>query len=177
MLIRYCPRCRSEFQMQVLECLDCGGPTDVRDDEIAFEYPEVDLPPEQEDEDDDEGARPEREPAIPRDAEVVPVRVAAYGWILDLADALKARDIPFVIAEQPKNQQFGLFVRVEDGETAAAIDREVFLSGLAEEIPEMREGACPACDTDIPSGAVECPECGLILAVSEETEEPETEHP
>ena len=158
--------------MQVMECLDCGGPTDLRDDEIAFEYPEVDLPPEQEDEeDDDEGARPEREPAIPRDAEVVPVRVAAYSWILDLADALKARDIPFVIAEQPKNQQFGLFVRIEDGETAAAIDREVFLSGLREDLPalpEERPGACPACGTSVPAGQEECPECGLVVAGPED---------
>jgi len=185
MLIRYCPRCRSEFQMQVLECLDCGGPTDVRDDELPFEYPEADLPPrrpapeadeddDEDDEDDDEEGPTEPEPAIPADAEVVMVRAASYDWILDLADALAPREIPVRIQKSPVNERYGLFVRLEDAEAAAAIDREVY---LREEIPEMREGACPACGTNVPAGDLECSECGLILAVSEETEEPETEHP
>ncbi|HXU29528.1 MAG TPA: hypothetical protein VN851_03035 [Thermoanaerobaculia bacterium] len=181
MLIRYCPHCRSEFQMQVLECLDCGGPTDVRDDEVPFEYPEADLQPrrpapeadddeDDDGEDDEEGAK-EPEPAIPPDAEVVIVRAAAYDWILDLADALGEREIPVRIKKSATSEQYGLFVRVEDAEAASAIDREVYLAGLREEIPEMREGACPACGTDLAPGAVECPECGLILAVADDTEE------
>lgn len=183
MLIRYCPRCRSEFQMQVLECLDCGGPTEVRDDEVPFEYPEVGLLPRQasptddpddEDEEDDEDAPKEPEPAIPADAEVVMVRAAAYDWILDLADELGRREIPVRIKKSASSEQYGLFVRVEDGEAAAAVDREVYLAGLREEIPEMREGACPACGTDLPAGAVECPECGLILAIPDDAEQ-ETE--
>ncbi|MEP7008799.1 MAG: zinc ribbon domain-containing protein [Acidobacteriota bacterium] len=193
MLIRYCARCRSEFQMQVLECLDCGGPTDVRDDEVPFEYPEADLAPrrqaptaeedreEDRDEDDDEeeydeGPK-EPEPAIPPDAEVVIVRAAAYDWILDLAEALEQREIPVRIQKSATGEQYGLFVRVEDAEAAVAVDREVYLSGLREEIPEMREGACPACGTNLPPGAAECPECGLILSVVEETEDSETEPP
>ena len=169
--------------MQVLECLDCGGPTDVRDDETPFEYPEADLLPrrpapeadEDDDEDDgdeDEEAPTEPEPAIPADAEVVMVRAAAYDWILDLADALGRREIPVRIKKSSTSEQYGLFVRVEDAEAAAAIDREVYLAGLREEIPEMREGACPACSTNVSPGDLECPECGLILATTEEEPEP-----
>ncbi|HEV7671066.1 MAG TPA: zinc ribbon domain-containing protein [Thermoanaerobaculia bacterium] len=185
MLIRYCARCRSEFQMQVLECLDCGGPTDIRDDEVPFEYPEADLLPrrqapeddEDEDEEDDEDGPQEPEPAIPLDAEVVMVRAASYDWILDLADALAPREIPVRIQKSAAGETYGLFVRVEDAEAAAAIDREVYLASLREEIPELREGACPACGTDLPPGAAECPECGLILAFPDEPEESETEQP
>jgi hypothetical protein len=179
MLIRYCPRCRSEFQMQVMECLDCGGPLDVRDDEVPFEYPEADLLPrrpapdsdEDEDEEDDEEEPKEPEPAIPRDAEVVMVRAASYDWILDLADALAPREIPVRIQKSAAGETYGLFVRVEDAQAAAAVDREVYLAGLGEDLPalpEERLGACPACGTDVPPGQEECPECGLNVAFSEE---------
>lgn len=179
MLIRYCPRCRSEFQMKVLECLDCGGPTEVRDDELPFEYPEADLAPRrpapEPDEEGDEDGPAEPEPEIAPDAEVVIVRSAAYDWILDLADALGRREIPVRIKKSPTGEQFGLFVRVEDAEAAAAIDREVYLAGLGEELPEMREGTCPACGAEVPPGAEECPDCGLLLSTFEEEEEDESE--
>lgn len=179
MLIRYCPRCRSEFQMKVVECLDCGGPTEVRDDELPFEYPDAGtLPlrptPETDDEDEDDGDGPsEPEPEIPEDAEVAIVRSAGYDWILDLADALGEREIPVRIKKSAAGEQFGLFVRVEDAEAAAAIDREVYLAGLREELPEAREGACPACGAEVPAGAEECPDCGLLLSTFEEEEEDE----
>ncbi len=174
MLIRYCARCRSEFQMQVMECLDCGGPTDVRDDEVPFEYPEAALAPrrspESDEDEDDEDEPSEPEPAIPPDAEVVMVRATAYAWILDLADALEQREIPVRITKSLANDSYGLFVRVEDAEAAALVDREIYLAGLREELPEMREGACPACGTNLSVGDLECLECGLILAFPDEPE-------
>ncbi len=192
MLIRHCPRCRSDFQPHILRCLDCDGPTEERDDELA--YPEDDtLPPApaeperlddegdgrqddwDDDEDDDED---ERVPGIAPGVEVVLVRTAEFGWIQDLGAALARAQIPVKIVEQPNSQQFALLVRVEDGPAAGAIDRELYLSGLREELPtlpEERHGACPACGTDVPAGDPECPECGLVVAGPEEAEDDEAE--
>ncbi len=190
MLIRHCPRCRSDFQPHITACLDCGGPTQERDDEDddddlppAPEAPEPAEPEPDDDEWDDEDETPERAPAIPPDAEVVVLRRADLDWIQDLAAALAARDIPARIDPLAgDSRHFALSVRREDGEAAAAIDREVYLAGLREELPtlpEERHGACPACGTEVPAGHEECPECGLVVAGPEEADDeaPETDNP
>ncbi len=176
MLIRYCPRCRSEFQMRVLECLDCGGPTEVRDDEVPFEEPEAALLPvrdeeeaEEDHEDDEEGDDEDErdhqpEPAIPLDAEVVSISEGTYFSMIELLDALGEREIPVRIEQGSRPDRVRLVVRAEHAEAANAVVREDYLAGLREEIPEAREGACPACGSDLPADATECPDCGLILS-------------
>ncbi len=182
MLIRHCPRCRSDFQPHITACLDCGGPTVERDDEDEVLPPAPAAPePDEEEEDDwddDEDGTPERAPAIPFEAEVAMIRRADLDWIQDLAAALAERDIPVRIDPLPGDgRNFALFVRIEDRAAAAAVDRELYLAGLPEELPalpEERAGACPACGTDVPAGQEECPECGLVVAGPDEGEDEES---
>ena len=172
MHVRVCPRCKSEFQPHVTVCIDCGGPTEERfeseDLAAVLPEPEPDWDEIEKDEDDPEA---ERAPAIPLDAEVVPVRAAAFGWIDDLGAALAEAGIPVRIQEG-RNGQFLLSVRAEDAQAAAAVDRELYVSSLSDEAPPLPGDAahCPACGAAIPESSDECPDCGLVVGGSEEAE-------
>src|SRR5262245_6783626 len=172
MLVRVCPRCRSEFQPHVTVCIDCGGPTEERVLSEDVEEPAEELEPEEDEEyDDEEDEDGEPEPAIPRDVPVMLVREASLDWIQELAAALDERGIPARI--EPGSKARGgttliLVVRLEDAEAAAEVDRAIYRSHLNEEelapLGDGAAGSCPACGTEIPADASECPECGLVVA-------------
>ncbi len=61
---------------------------------------------------------------------------------------------------------YGTYVLPDDYEEAAVLDGELFarLEAAAGEESEVEVGEgqeCPACETPLPEGESECPECGL----------------
>ena len=76
---------------------------------------------------------------------------------------------------------YGLYVLPDDLDAAKEIDRAHWLKGAPEHASSYRytaqelKGACPACETALPEGAAECPECGLTVGATETAECPACE--
>jgi hypothetical protein len=151
--LRYCVDCGEEYLPHVTRCADCGGT--LQDKLVGESEPEGAG---------EEGApavdahglpqgeylfvvggltRETAEPAVALLSRAgIPVRVQAAGYGLSLS--ARQEDRPAVIALLVRE---GVMPAQPDPDTAVGADG----------------GACPACATAMPAGAVECPECGLVL--------------
>ena len=114
------------------------------------------------------------------------VRAAGLGWAQSLSERLSEAGIPHRIQaigddddaegtapRRPSHQlPYGVYVRAEDAEDAAAVDAEHMQS----QIPDLDEhdpdevgdadegdGGCPACGESVPEDVDECPGCGLFV--------------
>jgi len=160
----FCPECRGEYLASARECVDCG---------VAL-VPEYEL-----------GTSATE--ALPPVSELTCIRAASVGWAQALSERLAGSGISHRIEavgdaeedesvrRQPSHRlPYGVYVRSEDVEAAAAIDEAFF----REQIPDLPEGhevagasevpdGCPACGEPADIGAAECPSCGLVLAAME----------
>ena len=77
--------------------------------------------------------------------------------------------------------RYGLFVSPDDIDSAKEVDRKHWIKGAPEHAASYRyseqelAGTCPACETAVPQGAAECPECGLVVGTAETAECPACE--
>jgi pyruvate/2-oxoglutarate dehydrogenase complex dihydrolipoamide acyltransferase (E2) component len=135
MRVRVCVDCGEEYRPEIESCADCGGRLEDRDDEEMASPPsapaEEELEAAGEDEPGDSVMHAERAPSL-----------------TTAADRLAQEGIAFRI--RPGEHGYDLRVAAADRDRALGLHAE---SG--------RAGECPACETPLPAGAVECPECGL----------------
>jgi hypothetical protein len=149
MMVRYCPRCDTEFQPHIVRCSDCGG-------ELEDQYPDAAA---------DES--PVQVQAETEDAEFVTVATDLSSGKAELvARSLGRAGIPFRVGA--RGIRFVLAVRKQDQPAtrpillrARAISRESLLDQ-----PAVAEtgGPCPACGDPVASGSKECASCGLSLS-------------
>lgn len=165
MHVRVCRDCGEEYRPEIVSCADCGGTLEDRWED--GEAPRVTAP-----------RSPEPPPG--EAAELVgyrPVFVTGQAAALvPLAERLREAGIDFRLRETPKDTRtsaasFSLLVRdVEAGralrELAPLLGGGDAADGMHAVESEFEGGAyrrCPACRTDLPAGALACPECGLAL--------------
>lgn len=155
---RICPACETEYLPHIQKCADCG---------------EALLSPEEFKKVQEEKKRL-MEKAI--ENEVV-VREGDLNWLSELYAVLIDTGIPCTVRSDAgcKKSCCGdkcrLVVSSEDFERAQERIEEYF----TEMHPEIRasrelarEGRCPACGSPVGPGDRECPDCGLLLVISEE---------
>ncbi len=166
--VKICRDCGEEYRPQAVRCADCGGELEERllDETgavVGGEEPETggDAPTEEE-------GPPAHHQVVfvtPRAAELVP-----------LAEALRASDLHYRLAEQPGHgegapPQYALLVpEVEVPSALSALSPLLAPGGEANlaEVearfePDRGYLRCPACGADQAPGATECGECGLGL--------------
>ncbi len=153
MHIQVCPKCGSEFQPHVTQCIDCGSATETR-----LESPLAGL----------EAASEERDEfSVPGEGEACSVRVGDYPAALDLAAWLEEHRVSCRVRRHPANcRSYTVWVAPEDLERALALDRENFATQVpdAPDMPiELPADRCPACGARIAPTASECPDCGLVV--------------
>jgi hypothetical protein len=74
----------------------------------------------------------------------------------------------------PSKTRYGLYVAADDEAAAKEIDHAHWIKGAPERGASFKyeeqelKGVCPACETALPEGAIECPECGLVVRYDEE---------
>jgi len=142
MHVRVCVECGEEYRPEIVACTDCGGRLEDRHD------------------DGDRTVLPATEPAAigpEADAEFTETIFHAEK-ATDLtggADRLVEAGIAFRL-RPARGAGYRLLVTAPDRDRALAA-----LGLLADEGARGSKGSCPACDTRLPEGAVECPECGL----------------
>lgn len=153
MHVRVCAECGEEYRPEITVCADCGGRLEDRHD------------------DGERTVLPAVETATggpPSDAEFTETIFHAEK-ATDLtgeADRLVEAGITFRLRPAP-GAGYRLLV------TAADRDRALSALGLlADEGARGSERPCPACQTMLPPGAVDCPECGLA-AGDDPGQEPE----
>lgn len=152
MHVRVCIECGEEYRPEIVVCADCGGQLEDRHDEgertvIASQAPAP------------SGAS--------ADAEFTETIFQAdkATELTGYADRLLEAGIPFRM-RPATGAGYVLRIAPEDRDRALAA-----LGMLADAAARGAEGSCPACDTRLPAGAVECPECGL--AAGDEPDEPD----
>ena len=148
MMVRYCPRCDTEFQPHIVRCSDCGG-------ELEDQYPEA--------------ATGDSQAQVPEDAtdgEFVTVATDLSAGKAELvARRLGLAGIPFRVAAL----RYGLDIAVREEDRPAA--RQILLRARAipreslQDQPAVAEtgGPCPACGEPVAAGSLECSSCGLSL--------------
>lgn len=152
-----CSNCGAEFQPHITKCIDCGAAT---------------VPPgavqerkqEREPEDDEEEALP-----LSQDPELVAVSTGSFERIEELREALEDEEIPgWIEPAGARRDSFRLYVQRRDARRARELDRELTQAEIPAGEPAFTDlpapGVCPVCKTVPPSGALECPDCGLVLA-------------
>jgi ketosteroid isomerase-like protein len=148
-----CPECGSEFQPHVTKCIDCGAAT-VPPGEARRQDPE---------------RKPQEARPLSQAPELVAVSNGSFESIEELREALEDEEIPsWIEPAGSRRDSFQLYVQRRDARRARELDREL----TQEEIPEGEQaftdlpapGVCPICKTVLPAGALECPDCGLVLA-------------
>jgi hypothetical protein len=153
MHVRVCVECGEEYRPEIAVCADCGGALEDRHEGGSGV----------------EAAAPGRGRGAAQDGDDEGFtdsvqRADTAGGLTAAADRLAEEGIGFRI--RPNRRQVG-------GEHAAgyrllvtAEDRDAALAALGLLAPEAERSGhdarpCPACESAIPAGAVECPECGL----------------
>lgn len=162
MYIQVCPKCGSEFQPHVTQCIDCGSATETR-----LESPLGGL----------EAAPEERDDlSVPSEGEACSVRVGDYPAALDLAAWLEEHGVPCrVRRHSTERRSYAVWVAPEDLERALELDRENFAAQVpdAPDMPiELPADRCPACGARIAPTAPECPDCGLVVDYAPEEPAP-----
>jgi ketosteroid isomerase-like protein len=157
-----CSKCGSEFQPHVKECIDCGAPTVPPG---AARTPREEEP--------EKEAAAELELPLSQDPEVTVLYTGGLLWAEELKKRCEAQGIPGWIEEEPmgSGEVYRLYVPRRNFKRAHDIDRQY----LQEEVPEVAglaevppPGICPFCHQRLPAGALECPGCGLVLAVPDD---------
>jgi predicted RNA-binding Zn-ribbon protein involved in translation (DUF1610 family) len=160
-MVRHCTRCDTDYRAEILTCAECGEELELREEEAA-------------------------EPAPPDEPPPGDYRSLYYSDRIEdlepLAQELTQRSIPFRIdcSEEDKitlvpHSRFDLLVREDERERARetlaklpeASDLELTDDAAEKGFdPQRGYSRCPACSTQLPSGALKCPECGLSLGGS-----------
>lgn len=152
----FCPECRSEYVPSATRCVEC-------DVALVAEHALGEH-------------RPDELPPI---SELVCVRASAVGWAQALSERLAEAGISHRIeatsddedegsVRRPgANLPYGVYVRREDVEAAAAVDAEYMQSQIPD-MPDATAGdvdaeSCPACGAATGADANECSDCGLAL--------------
>lgn len=152
-----CSKCGSEFQPHVKECIDCGAPT---------------VPPGAARAPREEELEEEQDLPLSQDPEVAVLYYGDLVWAEELRQRCKEQGIPGWI-EEPGGEIgfYRLYVPRQNFKRARDVERRY----LQEEVPEAAgltevppPGICPFCHKRLPAGALECPGCGLVLAVSDD---------
>jgi hypothetical protein len=164
MYIQVCPRCGSEFQPHVTQCIDCGGATETRWDDGLSTSPEA-APVEPD------------ELSVPSEDEACSVRVGDFDSARDLAAWLEEHGVACSVTRElaDRRHYYVVWVAPEDLERALALDREEFAARVpdAPDMPiELPPDRCPACGAGLPPTAPECPECGLVVDYAPEEPAP-----
>jgi hypothetical protein len=157
---RYCPNCNDEFRADIERCSDCGGELEDRYDEEdgAPPPPSREQPP-------PEAPTPEEYRAVFSCNEGRPLKKAVA--------ALTAAKVPF----QTSGSATGFVLYVPETAVSAAAaalrgrEGALVLPEDAEPSVGPEGGPCPACSATIPAGAMECPDCGLMVGDEPEVTE------
>jgi hypothetical protein len=167
---RVCEDCGEEFRPEIERCSDCGG---------RLRHPE---------ELESAGRAAESDPAA--DAAALAALSTLFvssqaTQLVPLADRLRDEGIPFRLVEEMgdperRTARYSLCVGEADRERAVGaiaplIDGETdpgLLRAVESRFDETgRYGRCPACDSEMPEGAAECPDCGLAVAAEPDAPE------
>lgn len=159
----YCPKCRSEFVAGVAWCGNCEAT-------LVDELPAL-----------SDYATAEGMAALLADRELAVVMTGVHVEMQRAQRLLAGERIASVIAPEEEGDvepglhtRFRLLVDADAIEETAAVFRRLWrqhidLEGIAgAERSMVADTACPACGSDVPSSAPECPECGLFLGESAE---------
>jgi hypothetical protein len=144
--VRRCPDCGEEFQPHVVNCSECGT---LLEDAIEGESPAGSAAPEED---------AAKYATLASDLDVDSTRAASE----HLAEAgLRFR----IVTTRARRGWLDLQVHEEDGVAASALlQREGILPPRDDSPPVGADGGpCPACQTHVEPGTLECPECGLVL--------------
>ncbi|MDD5773451.1 MAG: hypothetical protein PHX78_08330 [bacterium] len=160
--IKICPECREEYQPHIIKCVHCGTilvpPEEIKDEKKELTSEEI----------------------MKFDNVVlenpVAVREGDSGWIREIFIVLVKADIPCAISQDDGcgkgccGDKSMLLVSEKDMEKA----HEKIEEYCMKKYPELKtsnemisKGKCPACGSPVETGAVECPDCGLILLIIE----------
>lgn len=161
----FCPECRSEFRAEIVFCQSC----------------EVDLVAALESE--DLFTSIQKMEATLAEVALVPVVMGNPPELRRLQEGLYRERLPSVLANAGEGAytpgtaaQLYLMAPEEDlPKIADYITRtnqeSLHREGVVEEVSLGQISSCPACGSDAPTEAAECPECGLMLGVSEDRSE------
>jgi hypothetical protein len=153
----FCPSCRSEFRAGVTHCQSC-------DVDLIAELGAADTV-----------AGEDRMAKALADKDLEQLVIGNHVALREVQRYLSAERIPSIIGgEQDEDEpavaaRFYLLVATTDLDNARQKLEARWKKGLAKEGLELAavtaagEGACPACNTQVPDGANECPDCGLFL--------------
>jgi hypothetical protein len=157
---KLCRECGSEFVAAVETCIDCGGPLEeaVLGAEEAMTAPPA-------------GSLAAEEP-------MAPLREGEPGFLRDLAERLAIAGVPHRLAVHGDcttgcRTRYAVYVRPADWAAAMAVDRAFYAAAVpgGDGAVELDGDGCPACGTSLAPGAVECPECGLMVGGPGEADE------
>jgi ribosomal protein L40E len=162
--IKICSNCGAEYSHEAQICADCGG---------RLVFPE---------------SYEKRFEAPTEEEALVLVREASFGYLKELLEHLTKKGIRAGIrlhaatpgACSPRGcgasqALYGLYVAKTDEAAAREVDRAHWLHGAPEHAASFEyteselKGVCPACSTQLPEKAIECPECGLAVGSVEES--------
>jgi hypothetical protein len=163
MHVRVCRDCGEEYRQEISVCADCGGVlkdvTDSGAPESSPPAPESErLPPP-----DLSGHRAVFQTREPRD-------------LVPAAEALREAGLSFHMVEtrvqgEERRSTLSLYVREEDASSALRLLAPLHgpeAAAYAARSSALEAGdddaRCPACETALPPGAPECPECGLAFS-------------
>lgn len=155
--IKICPDCSAEYFAHIENCADCGATL---------------LLPEE-----NQKIQEERQRCKDKSFEnAVVVREGSLKWMDELYNVLINAGIPSMVNTGDGCQKgccgdtCRLLVSARDAEKANE-QIEAYYAEIHPEIRTSREmmsqSRCPACGSPVSSGAVECPDCGLILMIVE----------
>jgi len=154
--VKICPECGAEYDPRGDVCADCG---------IVLVFKTHAIDPRDE---------------LPESDDLVCIRTDLMNSIDAMRKLLGRKGVATRVELHEKSpvgvhrNTYGLLVRPDDVERAKEIYRADWLGGAPEQARTFEyaeqelSGVCPACDTRIPEGRVECPECGLVVGHVEE---------
>jgi hypothetical protein len=154
MHVRRCPDCGEEFRPDIVDCSDCGALLVDADDERPASPGEADT-----------SAYADASAESAEDQALVFSSLQAQA-LREAADTLAAAGIRFRASS--KGAAFHLFVFRD--QWLAATEALAGRDGAIVLTPEAADGEgppCPACGATLAPGAVECPECQLVLGGEE----------
>jgi hypothetical protein len=106
--------------------------------------------------------------------ELVVISRGPFDAVMELRDNLRSQRLPALVMEDPEQpkepgvpKRMDLLVRKIDLDAAASVLGESFKELMQREgleaKTEMKFELCPACGSQVPEKAEECPECGLFV--------------